>query len=181
MILEKYKRLRPYLREGDLILFKGTGLLSRIIRFCDKATYNHIGIIISKYGALYIVDSNARGVQADRLSWRIRKYRRGGDFTVIQPVTTDAELKYELHLLLSKSDKTWIKYDYLNGIKELLNRGFGFNFKITKRDEHDICSDYVSDYAVGLKMVTKEFTKKPIQFPQDYIRYRNIDNTLIIN
>lgn len=178
-IKDKYQRIRPYIKDGDLIIFHGRSLLSRLIQWADGAHYNHIGVVINKFGALYIVDSNASGVQADRLSWRIGKYR-GGDFAVIQSITTDMELKYELHRLLNKSDEKWIKYDYLNGIKELCNRAFGTNFRITKRDEHDICSDYVSEYAVGLKMVTEDFTKRPIQFPQDYIRYRNLDSTLLL-
>jgi len=179
-IKDKYIRVRPYIKDGDLILFRGRSLLSRIIQWSDKAHYNHIGVVINKFGALYIVDSNERGVQADRLSWRISKHR-GGDFAIIQSITTDMELRYELHRLLNKSDDKWIKYDYLNGFKELLNRAFKLKLRITKRDEHDICSDYVSEYAVGLKMVTEEFTKRPIQFPQDYMRYRDLHNTIIIN
>jgi hypothetical protein len=179
-IQEKYKNLRPLIKDGDIILFHGKSLISRIIRFCDKATYNHVGVVVEKLGSLYIVDSNESGVQADRLSWRIRKYK-GGDFIIIQSTLPAYQVQDELNSLLQKADQKWIKYDYLNGVKELLNRGFGFKFRITKRDEHDICSDYVSDYAVNLSMVKRGFLEQKIQFPQDYIRYRNLDNTRILN
>jgi ribosomal protein S6 len=179
-IEEKYKRIRPLIKDGDLILFHGRSLLAYIIQKSDKAYYNHVGVVVEKLGALYIVDSNAKGVQADRLSWRIKKYKRG-DFIAIQSERIEAQIKYELGKLLHKSDDTWIKYDYLNGVKELLNRAFGLSLRITKRDEHDICSDYVSEYAVNLHLVKKGFTELNIQFPQDYIRYRNLDNTKIIN
>jgi hypothetical protein len=178
-INEKYKRVRPLIKDGDLILFHGTGILARLIRLCDSAYYNHIGVVIEKLGSLYIVDSNASGVQADRLSWRIKKYSRGGNFIIIQP--TEIDSNNELEALLKKADVKWIKYDYINGAKELINRAFGLSLRIIKRDEHDICSDYVSDYADNRELVNNLFIRRPIQFPQDYIRYRNLATTKIIN
>jgi hypothetical protein len=178
-INDKYKRVRPLIKDGDLILFHGTGLMARIIQLCDRCHYNHIGVVIEKLGALYIVDSNESGVQADRLSWRINKYRRGGNFIVIQPTKEDSN--NDLGALLKRADANWIRYDYFNGLKELVNRAFGLNFRITNRDEHDICSDYVSGYAIRRNLVNNLFIRKSIQFPQDYIRYRNLATTKIIN
>ena len=179
-IIYKYNRLRGLLRDGDLVLFHGNGIIANIIQNCDNAYYNHIGVIIEKHGALFIVDSNEKGVQADRLSWRIDKYKKGGDFTIIQPSIFPELINIEMRKLLHKSDDNWIKYDFINGAKELLNRKFGFKLKINLSEERDICSDYVSRYACNLDLVTQKFKDKIIVFPEDYIRFLNIKNAKIL-
>lgn len=172
-IFAKYSRLRPLIKDGDLIVFHGTGIMANIIQKCDKAYYNHIGLVVEKHGALFIVDSNERGVQADRLSWRIKKYSHGGDFAIIKPMVTEKAVSSAMAIILERSDKKWIKYDFWNGAKELLNRKFGWNLKINLNENRDICSDFVSDYAVSLNMMTHAFNKLQIAFPEDYIRYAN--------
>jgi len=173
-IQEKYKRIRPDIKHGDLILFHGTGVIASIIQNCDRSYWNHVGVVLRINGALFIVDANADGVQADRLSKRINKYSRGGNFCIIQSLAEDRDRVVALRKLLKRSDESWIKYDFFNGFKELLNRKFKLNLPITVNDRRDICSDYVSRYAVDTKMVTKEFEKVRIAFPADYLRY--IDN-----
>jgi hypothetical protein len=179
-ILKKYDRLRHLIKDGDIILFHGTGFVARTIQKCDKSYYNHVGIVFEKCGALYIVDANANGVQCDRLSFRINKYRKGGDFTIIKPLNTNSQIQEELTKLLKRSDKKWIRYDFYNGIKELLNRRFGWNLKIQLDERHDICSDFVSSYQINLKLVNEDFLKLRIAFPEDTIRYKT-DQVLVIN
>lgn len=185
-ILEKYKKNRPLIEGGDLILFHGTGFIASVIKSSDKnedgswAYHNHIGVVVESHGALFIVDSNANGVQADRLSKRIEKYRHGGDFTIIKPTVKRELIDLEMRRLLQKSDDKWIRYDFFNGIKELLNRRFGFKLKVNLSEDRDICSDFVSRYAYNLDVVTQEFKDKSIVFPEDYIRYINEENANII-
>jgi hypothetical protein len=179
-IHQKYRRLRNLINDGDLILFHGTGIIARTIQAADSSYYNHIGIVFKKCGALYIVDANADGVQADRLSRRINKYKNGGDFTIVKPLRTSQEIETALVKLLTRSDEKTIKYDLFNGIKELINRRFNTNFEITKEDGRDICSDFVSQYQVDLNIVTEEFKGLRIAFPEDTIRHKN-DFVLVIN
>lgn len=179
-ILEKYNRLRPSLQHGDLMLFHGKGVMATIIQNCDKSYWNHIGVVIEINGAFFIVDSNASGVQADRLSWRIRKYK-DGDFAIIKPTCSKALLNEHLSKLLRRSDIKWVKYDFWNGGKELLNRKFGWNLKVGKDSERDICSDYVSEYALALNMVNKKaFEKLRVAFPEDYERFLKFDGAIFI-
>lgn len=178
-ILAKYNRLRPYIKHGDIILFHGKGVLARIIQNCDSAYWNHVGVVIEVNGALFIVDSNASGVQADRLSWRIKKYK-GGDFAIIQPDIPKEVLNYHMTQLLKRADDKWIRYDFVNGAKELANRKFGWKLKIVPTDDRDICSDWIRRYAEGIDVVTEEFRKTLLVFPHDYDRYFNRYNAFFI-
>ena len=178
-ILAKYNRLRPYLKHGDIILFHGKGIIARTIQNCDSAYWNHVGVIIEVNGALFIVDSNASGVQADRLSWRIAKYK-DGDFAVIQPDLSKEVINYHMAQLLKRQDGKWIRYDYMNGAKELANRKWNLKLRIVPTEDRDICSDWVRRYAEGLDVVTEEFKKTLLVFPQDYDRYFNRYNAFFI-
>lgn len=185
-IQEQYVRDRHLLKDGDLILFSGTGFIASVIRSSDKnsdgtkAKHSHIGIIVEAHGALFIVDSNAQGVQADRLSWRVDKYNKDSSFTIMRSTSSKLEIDIQMRNLLRRSDDKWIKYDFKNGIKELCNRRWGTHFKVYLNDEKDICSDYVSRYATNLNMVNDQFKSKTIVFPEDYIRYIDLDKSEII-
>jgi len=179
-INDKYKRVRQYIKDGDIVLFHGRGIVANIIQNCDHSYFNHVGIVFEKLGALYIVDANENGVQADRLSFRINKYSPKGDFTVLKPTATNEEIQIALTKILKRSDGKTIKYDFWNGFKELMNRKFGWSLKVDLDESHDICSDYVSTYQVELKMVTDDFLKLRIAFPQDSIRYMS-ENVILIN
>ncbi len=178
-ITRKYNRIRPYIKHGDLILFHGRGLVASVIQSCDRSYWNHVGVVLKVNGALFIVDANATGVQADRLSWRIKKYK-GGDFSVIQSGIERSLIDQHLSDLLSISDEKWIKYDFMNGIKELLNRKFGWKLNIEEDASHDICSDYVKLYAMETKMVTDSFKHLKIAFPEDYFRFLNYENSVLL-
>jgi hypothetical protein len=179
-IAEQYESIRSLLKNGDLILVRGTGIIARIIRWADKSEYSHILVVIKSNGALFCVDSNANGVQADRLSYRIKSYKKDSRFIVLRPTIHDAYIETEMYNLLARSDNKWIRYDFKNGIKELCNRAFGWKLKVELDDNADICSDFVSRYAINLKMVSEKFINKTIVFPQDYIRYLDINNVVCI-
>lgn len=183
-IREKYIKLRPQIEDGDLILFRGTGIVARIIRFCDSSYYNHIGVVIKSHGSLFILDANANGVQADRLSHRIATYSEKSDFCIIQPkilnTFTSSLVEKGMHKLLAKSDNKWIRYDYLNGIKELLNRKLGWNLKIKMKENAAICSSNVAQYAIDLGIMNGNFEKLSIAFPQDFCRFADETKVLII-
>ena len=173
-IQEKYNRIRPQIEGGDLILFRGTKLLAKLIQWCDDSYFNHIGVVVEQYGALFIVDANGDGVQADRLSQRINSYKKYADFTILKPLASEYRIEEAMHNLLKRSDNNTIKYDFNNGAKELFNRKFNPSFKINENSEkRAICSSNVFKYAISLDMVTSGFRTLRIAFPQDYIRCLN--------
>ena len=182
-IQQKYINHRPKLSDGDLILFRGTRLLAKIIQHCDRDTltkqpayFNHIGIVLKMHNAFFIVDSQSGGVVADRLSKRINDYKNG-DFCVIQSLSTIGTTR-ELEELLAKQDSKSILYDYGNGFKELLNRRFDWNLKINPTDKKDICSDFVYSYTLQKKMILP--FQNRVAFPMDYIRHRNKQQTALL-
>ena len=171
-IQEKYQKLRPLISDGDLMLFRGNKLISKIIQTADSSYFNHVGIVIKVHDSFFIVDSNSNGVEADRLSERVSKYKRG-DLALLKPLSKRNFIDEQMSLLLTRSDRQDIEYDFINGAKELLNRRLKIKLKINNNNNRDICSDFVSSYAINLEMVNEDFKKLRVAFPQDYIRYAN--------
>lgn len=175
-IQDKYKRIRPLIKDGDLVLFHGTKILAKIIQNCDKAYYNHIGIVLESHKGLFILDSQSNGVECDRLSERINDYKNG-DFCVIQSIDDSLE-ELAMEELLKRQDMKDVLYDYGNGFKELMNRKFGWNLKIGKSENRDICSDFVYEYALKTNKIIP--FKNRVAFPEDYIRHRDTGKTNLI-
>jgi hypothetical protein len=167
-IKEKYDRLRPIMKQGDLIVFRGRKLLSKIIQESDSdAYYNHVGVVGEISGALFIIDSNGNGVHPERLSERVLGY---SDFTIIRSDKDQNIIDGALRNILKKQDDTEIKYDFINGAKAVFNRWFRLNFKTKKVYNRDICSMFVLPFALELEMVLPLTDMNNLFFPQDYIR-----------
>jgi len=171
-IEDKYIRLRPLIKHGDLILFNGNKALARIIQKSDSnCKWNHVGLIIEVEGALFIIDSNRTGVHPERLSERVHSYN---DFILYRSLKTKPEIKLALRNLLKKQDEVEINYDFINGGKSLINRYFKTNLKIKNLYNKNICSVFVLPYALELKMVMPLNRTDSLFFPQDYIRQMHL-------
>jgi adenine-specific DNA methylase len=173
-ISEKYKRVRGQIKDGDFILFSGTGVVASVIREADSDSFaSHIGRVVKLKNRFLIVDSNARGNKPEWLSTRIESYYKNSDFIVIRSSVDEDIIQSNVVDFINESDEARTKYDFRNGIKELLNRAFGFKLKIKLRGKYNICSQSVRKSFEALNMGTLQFTLLSIAFPQDYIRFRN--------
>jgi hypothetical protein len=179
-IQEKYKLNRHLIKHGDFILLSGTGIIASTIREADNSKMSHIGIVIEVCGRFLIVDSNARGNRPDWLSSRIESYNSDSDFCILRSTKTEEEISEAMNKFMIQSDDERTKYDFRNGIKELLNRAFGFKFKIKLRGKYHICSQSVRKTSFILDMMNYDFVVKEIVFPQDYLRYRNLFTTEVL-
>jgi len=177
-IREKYTRLRPQIKQGDLILFHGNSLLSKVIQESDQHAYfNHVGVVGEIAGALFIIDSNRDGVQPARLSDRVFSYTNG-DFVVFKPNKTKKEITKALSKLLIKTDYIKPKYDFINGLKSLINRFFGVGLKTKPNPNRVICSMFVLPYALELDMVYPLNDMNNLFYPEDYMR--DLKNVTVI-
>src|ERR1035437_932212 len=166
-IQDKYQRIRPEITDACMFLMSRNRPVSKIIRWSDNADFSHIGLIFEKVGRFLIIDSNSNGVHPELLSVRIDEC---DNFLIIKPLCSIDIINDELCKSFTRAS-LGIKYDFKNGLKELVNRKFHTSFKIKSRDEHDICSDWVREQAIAQGMLTEEFKKVTLPFPQDYLRY----------
>ena len=87
MRINAYKKIRPLLQSGDIVLFRGRGIISGLILlFCSlcsrrfkRTKYSHIGMIVVDAGRVMIFESTtlfgSDGVQLNPLSERLQTYK----------------------------------------------------------------------------------------------------------
>lgn len=177
-LFEQYLKIRPKLKHGDTMLVHGEKAISKIIQeFDNDAYWNHFLIIVERSGVLFCVDSNAPGVHPARLSERIKEYaeKEGADFMIRRSYKSEEEIDTAFYNVMQKVEKVGkVKYDFVNGIKSMLNRRFSFfNFKIKISDKHVICSMFGYPYELELEMINTVPMIRSLVFPSDFERYRN--------
>jgi len=90
MLKRSYKDIRDDIQTGDIILFSGKGIFSRLIRWFTKSKYSHVGMAVRmpEYDMVLIWESTTlsktkdvitgtktKGVQVVSLSERVQGYR----------------------------------------------------------------------------------------------------------
>jgi len=64
----QYAQARPYIKSGDVLLFRGTGLMAWIVRLKRKSQYSHAGIAWCVGERVLVLESRPKhcGVTIDR-------------------------------------------------------------------------------------------------------------------
>lgn len=154
MRANKYKEIRPLLQSGDIVLFRGRGVISGLILlFCrlfsrfKKVQFSHIGMIVVDAGRVMLFESTTlyggKGVQLKPLSEVLQIYK-GGVF-VRRLICERDERFYEI---LSKSVTELLGRPYEKNIIELMGAAAGI---VQVFDGHKsnlssvFCSELVSE------------------------------------
>jgi len=74
-----YPEVKGDLRAGDLLCFRGAGLISGAIRWLTRSSYSHVGIVYLFEGRRYVLESVGAGVRLALLSELVRHYQGGID------------------------------------------------------------------------------------------------------
>ena len=121
-----YEVMRPSLRTGDIVLWKGNGLLSRAIRIWSK--YSHASLVVrfdpSADGAIlgeqvFLIEALEGGLEFRRMSSRIRGY--DGDVHVLQPFMPDHSRLAVFNFAFSRL-ADGVGYDYGGLIANIFGR-----------------------------------------------------------
>lgn len=180
--MEKYEKLRMQIKTGDIVLYRGNGVLARIIQWADHgAYYNHTGIAYWLGERLFTIDAWSNGTQLVPMSRRMNAYE---DFCIIRKNRMDmGGLRNALNNLFNFIEKNK-PYGGIGLIKRLLyircHNIFEWLFKIkaltpeqVNYDKNPVCSDVsrmfgVDDGLTSLKAII-------LPSPEDLRRY--IDKT----
>lgn len=163
-IQDKYNSVRSSLKNGDIILFAGSGMVAKLIKFFDNAYYNHVGIVFEANGRLFIVDSNAPGVHADFLSDRIGKYK---DFGIVRLNKSPEEIEAALDTVMDKA-QLGIKYNFGRLFQIAIYKKLGWDIKKLDGSGKDICSQFAQQYTNAFPI--KCFQADTLITPQGFIR-----------
>jgi len=163
------KHVRPNVKTGDLMLFRGKSLLAKTIQYFDDAKWNHIGVVFRTAGRFFIVDSNRRGVHPEFLSERCMD---NVEVAVIRPRTAFHQEKQKAMCKLMSEADAGIKYDFSLLARIAIARKTGVDLAALGNEKKDICSEFARRYA--LKVGMTHYDNRPNWItPQDFVRMHN--------
>jgi hypothetical protein len=84
-----YAEARAGINDGDVLLYRGRSIPSKIIRWATRSSYSHAGIAVWWNDRLMVLEAVGRGVMVTPLSWNVQAYH--GDvelFSCIRKLTS---------------------------------------------------------------------------------------------
>jgi hypothetical protein len=163
---QKYLDHRSEIKNGDIILYKGSSFMSKAIQYFDKAYYNHIGVawIPENSGRILTLDMWSAGLDCIPLSRRMSGY---DDFCIMRPkVSTLASIE-AIKTSLGMWDGREIKYDFGMLLRVVFSKKFGIDIRSSKKNRF-ICSEFAQYYVHLLDIHT--YDDIDMITPQDFMR-----------
>src|SRR3990172_11256167 len=71
----RYEEIRDQITNGDVLMYKGSGIVSSIIQWATRSPYSHAGIAARWNERLMVLEAKGRGVVASPFSRNIEEYR----------------------------------------------------------------------------------------------------------
>jgi len=141
-----YSVYRSQFKDGDILMFKGRGLVSSIIKWKTKSAYSHAGIVAWWNERLMVLEAVGKGVEARPISYVLEHYH--GSFDYYRPIKNSGITAVERKkMILFAQEQLGKEYDTIHIIKFFLRMLFGLN--MTRKDQAEppgkfFCSQYVS-------------------------------------
>ncbi|HUM13362.1 MAG TPA: hypothetical protein VLT82_20610 [Myxococcaceae bacterium] len=143
-ITRAYAEIRDQVKDGDVILFRGNVLFSRIIQRISAGRYSHSALILEWGRRWMILQAELiEGVQAVPLSVAVARYHGDVDF---YPLTPEARAKVDLpRLAAAAKSALGLRYAKLDLLRVAAHLLFSFPLPRYRRDPEALfCSQYVS-------------------------------------
>ncbi len=176
-------KVRPFLKNGDILLCSGSGVFSRLIQIATETKWSHVGFIyrVPEVDRIIVFESvESIGVRAVPLSFYLENYNSGG-----KPYPGEVHIarhddmsstSSEMMKTLATDAIDWLGYPYDNDeIAKIAARiaasKIGIKkFKRLKKDKEFICSEYLArlfeHIDVQIKWNSKGFIA-PSDVPED--------------
>lgn len=143
-----YNEIRNDIKDCDILLYKGTHWLSKVIRWATKSPYSHAGVVVWWNNRLMVLEAIGKGVIVTPLSQNLRHYKgevhlyvlKTGTNKNVKTSTRNEMLRFAQHEL-GKEYARWKMI--LFGIKILLSKDLDKKDEL-KRANKLYCSQYVA-------------------------------------
>lgn len=142
-----YDTYRTLIKNGDVLLYRGTGWSSWVIQKVTGSPYSHAGVAAWWNTRLMVLEAVGKGVVASPLSENLKRYHGGVDYYWCATPIADPQRMQMLDFAQMQLGK---EYNLLQVIMSGLRTFFRVKIKNSKgRFKHAagkyFCSQYVSD------------------------------------
>ena len=89
-----YDKFRSEIKNGDVLMYMGNSLLSKLIRFVTKSNYSHAGIAVWWNDRLMVLEAVGKGVILTPMSKNVSHYNGWVDWlTATKPISKPKRLR----------------------------------------------------------------------------------------
>lgn len=141
----RYEDFRNEMKDGDVLLFRGTGPMSALIRWKTRSPYSHAGIVAWWNDRLMVLEAVGKGVIARPISYNLKKYH--GDIDYFRS-TEELDEKTRRRMVSFAQKQLGKEYN----MKQLIKFAFKLLFGLKLKQSDDprsvsryFCSHYVAD------------------------------------
>jgi hypothetical protein len=165
-----YDQARTRVQDGDVLMYRGLSLASRVIRWATGSPYSHAGLAVWWNDRLMVLEAVGRGVMVTPLSANVKGYH--GDvewFTSAEPIGLEerGRLVEMAQMELGKEYATWKAV--LLGLRRLL--GGTIDRRDSFRAEQKLfCSLYVAAVYNAIGRDLKKGVSDSFTAPSDIAR-----------
>lgn len=163
----RYDVIRPYIKNGDVLMFKGKYRSSFLIQRVTKSSYSHAGIAVWWNKRLMVMEAVEEGVRIIPLSRKIESYRGNVEwFTCNREICKRDRLK----MVISGQEELGKKYARWKSIvfawKILFKRKLSEKDEVRKENKL-FCSQYVAGIYNSVGLDLKEDRADRFMSPDD--------------
>ncbi|MFQ3324024.1 MAG: hypothetical protein ACI90U_001849 [Pseudomonadales bacterium] len=151
----QYQKYREQMKNGDILLFKGSNILSQIIQWRTGSVYSHAGLVVWWNGRLMVLEAMGRGVVVAPISYNLNHYK--GDIDYFRP-TIELSDTQRLAMVSFAQNQLSKKFGLIKIISFFIKLMAGI--KLAKLDSLKpkgkyFCSEYVAQIynIVGIDLV----------------------------
>jgi uncharacterized protein YycO len=135
----KDEGIRASMRSGDVLLFRGCGLLSSLIRRATRSDYSHAGMLFRQGGRLYCLEAVGSGVRLAPVSRLLAHYPEGVYYCGVDAPEPAREIALEFGF-----EQLSLRYDVLGLVRFAFALFFAAKRRAVESDQRWFCSELVA-------------------------------------
>lgn len=176
MNCKEYYNVRSEFKDGDIILYRGHGFMSKSIQYFDSAYYNHVGIVKWIGSRLFTIDMWTRGIEIIPVSRRMNEY---DEFCIIRPKNKSLDItNLAIESVFEKVERD-THYDYFLLPRVAFLKKTGIDLVGMGKKDRFICSELVQYFTDNLNINC--YKEIDLITPQDFIRYKDENEVEILH
>jgi hypothetical protein len=139
-----YEQSRSRIKNGDVLMYRGRSLVSRIIRWATGSRYSHAGLAAWWNDRLMVMEAVGRGVVVTPISKNVRSYRGSVEwFTSTEEIPDDQRLQMIEFAQRELGKEYDLRRALFLGLRVCLQRDVNSKDKV-RREKRLFCSHYVA-------------------------------------
>jgi hypothetical protein len=158
---------RSEIKDGDVLLYRGRSLASRIIQIVTGSTYSHAGLAAWWDDRLMVLEAVGKGVVVTPISRNIRSYSGSIEwFTSVEDIPKNQRLQMIRFAQRELGKEYALWRTVLLGIRVLFQRNLKSRDRL-RREERLFCSHYVAESYNSIGMDLKKGVSDRFMSPGD--------------